>query len=182
MCGICGFNWRDPELAKRMTEVIAHRGPDQDGVWCDEHVSLGHRRLSIIDLTETGRQPMSNEDGSVQPGWYPDPLIPHWHPVTLEPLAGAFVDLWRGRPIEERTTIPTRHPGPDGDPLMVFPPAAFDRIYASKNLGGAAPWRVGSPQAIQKGADVENNLTPPGVDGHVSDHYLAYVDLERAAP
>ena len=66
MCGICGFNWRDPELAKRMTDVIAHRGPDQDGVWCDEHVSLGHRRLSIIDLSEAGRQPMPNEDDGVQ--------------------------------------------------------------------------------------------------------------------
>jgi asparagine synthase (glutamine-hydrolysing) len=66
MCGICGFNWRDPELAQRMTQVIAHRGPDQDGVWCDEHVTLGHRRLSIIDLSEAGRQPMRNEDGAVQ--------------------------------------------------------------------------------------------------------------------
>lgn len=66
MCGICGFNWRDPELAQRMTDVIAHRGPDQDGVWCDEHVSLGHRRLSIIDLSEAGRQPMPNEDDGVQ--------------------------------------------------------------------------------------------------------------------
>ena len=66
MCGICGFNWRDPELAKRMTDVIAHRGPDQDGIWCDEHVTLGHRRLSIIDLSEAGRQPMPNEDDGVQ--------------------------------------------------------------------------------------------------------------------
>jgi len=66
MCGICGFNWRDPELAKRMTDVITHRGPDQDGVWTNENVSLGHRRLSIIDLTEAGRQPMGNEDGTVQ--------------------------------------------------------------------------------------------------------------------
>ena len=66
MCGICGFNWRDPELGKRMAGVIAHRGPDQDGVWCDEHVTLGHRRLSIIDLSEAGRQPMPNEDGGVQ--------------------------------------------------------------------------------------------------------------------
>ena len=66
MCGICGFNWRDPELGKRMASVIAHRGPDQDGVWCDEHVTLGHRRLSIIDLSEAGRQPMANEDGTVQ--------------------------------------------------------------------------------------------------------------------
>jgi asparagine synthase (glutamine-hydrolysing) len=66
MCGICGFNGRDPGLVGRMTEVITHRGPDQDGVWCDDHVTLGHRRLSIIDLTEAGRQPMANEDGTIQ--------------------------------------------------------------------------------------------------------------------
>ncbi|MGD9611808.1 MAG: endonuclease/exonuclease/phosphatase family protein [Kiritimatiellia bacterium] len=101
---------------------------------------------------------------------------------SLEPLAGAYLDLWRGRPIAERTTIPTRQPGPDGDPLMVFPPAAFDRIFASKNLAGAGPWRVSPPQAIQTGTDTANNLTPPGLNGHVSDHHLAYVDLERSRP
>lgn len=49
-----------------MTERLAHRGPDQHGIYCDENWSLGHRRLSIIDLSEAGRQPMSNEDGTVQ--------------------------------------------------------------------------------------------------------------------
>ncbi|NCA82949.1 MAG: hypothetical protein EOM72_09425 [Opitutae bacterium] len=98
---------------------------------------------------------------------------------SLEPLAGSYVDLWRGRPIAERTTIPTRQPGETGDPLMVFPPAAFDRVFASKNLAGDGPWRVSPPQAIQKGTDTANNLTPPGLNGHVSDHYLVYVDLTR---
>ena len=101
---------------------------------------------------------------------------------SLDPLAGAYLDLWRGRPIAERTTIPTRLPGPDGDPLMVFPPAAFDRVFASKNLAGAGPWRVSPPLAIQKGTDTANNLTPPGLNGHVSDHHLVYVDLERSRP
>jgi asparagine synthase (glutamine-hydrolysing) len=59
------MTWKDEALVTRMTKVIAHRGPDQDGVYTDEFVSLGHRRLSIIDLSEHGRQPMSNEDGSV---------------------------------------------------------------------------------------------------------------------
>mgnify|MGYP003589401511 CR=1 FL=1 len=99
---------------------------------------------------------------------------------SLEPLAGSFVDLWRGRPIGERITIPTRQAGETGDPLLVFPPAAFDRIFASKNLAGGGPWRVSPPQTIQKGTDVSNNLTQPGFNGHVSDHYLAYVDLTRA--
>ena len=65
MCGIAGITWRDEALVARMTKVIAHRGPDQDGIYTDDFVSLGHRRLSIIDLSEHGRQPMSNEDGSI---------------------------------------------------------------------------------------------------------------------
>ncbi len=62
MCGICGFNWKDRELIHRMNDQLVHRGPDQDGVFCTNQVSLGHRRLSIIDLSEQGRQPMFNED------------------------------------------------------------------------------------------------------------------------
>ena len=65
MCGICGFNWNDEKLVSRMADEIRHRGPDQHGVYCCDSVSLGHRRLSIIDLSEHGRQPMFNEDGSV---------------------------------------------------------------------------------------------------------------------
>ncbi|MEA3467364.1 MAG: asparagine synthase (glutamine-hydrolyzing) [Thermodesulfobacteriota bacterium] len=65
MCGICGFNWKDEELIKRMNDQIVHRGPDQDGIYCGDGVSLGHRRLSIIDLSEHGRQPMYNEDRNV---------------------------------------------------------------------------------------------------------------------
>lgn len=98
---------------------------------------------------------------------------------SLEPLAGAFVDLWLGRPIEERTTIPTRFAGETGDPFLVFPPSAFDRVFASKNLVSTGPWRVSAPQAIQQGTDTTNNLTPPGLNGHVSDHHLVYVDLTR---
>lgn len=65
MCGICGINWRDPGLVAAMTREITHRGPDQDGLFGDDHVSLGHRRLSIIDLSENGRQPLHNEDNTV---------------------------------------------------------------------------------------------------------------------
>lgn len=64
MCGISGFTWQDEALVTRMCDTIAHRGPDDFGVYSDPSVSLGHRRLSIIDL-ERGRQPLSNEDGTV---------------------------------------------------------------------------------------------------------------------
>ena len=66
MCGICGFyGFEDINVLKRMIKVLAHRGPDDNGFYTDENVSLGHTRLSIIDLSEKGRQPMSNEDGTI---------------------------------------------------------------------------------------------------------------------
>jgi endonuclease/exonuclease/phosphatase family metal-dependent hydrolase len=98
---------------------------------------------------------------------------------SLEPLAGSFADLWRGRPIAERNTIPTRQAGPNGDTNLVFPPSAFDRVFVSRNLTSAGPWKALPPQTLQKGTDTNDNLTPPGVNGHVSDHHLTYVDLAR---
>jgi asparagine synthase (glutamine-hydrolysing) len=65
MCGICGFTGRDDALLERMKDAIRHRGPDADGSWSDGQISLGHRRLSIVDLSESGRQPLTNEDGSI---------------------------------------------------------------------------------------------------------------------
>jgi len=71
MCGISGFVNRDKDrpadeaLLRRMTDVIAHRGPDGSGHFCTGSVGLGHRRLAIIDLSQNGAQPMHNEDGAV---------------------------------------------------------------------------------------------------------------------
>jgi len=65
MCGICGFNWTDERLIERMKARLVHRGPDDHGSYVAQGVSLGHRRLTIIDLSDAGRQPLSNEDGTV---------------------------------------------------------------------------------------------------------------------
>ena len=64
MCGICGFNFEDKTLLHSMTSLLEHRGPDDKGYYTDKGISLGHRRLSIIDL-DSGRQPIYNEDGSI---------------------------------------------------------------------------------------------------------------------
>ena len=70
MCGICGIVHADPRapvdrgLIHRMTTVLAHRGPDEEGVHCAAGVALGHRRLAVIDLA-TGREPIFNEDRSL---------------------------------------------------------------------------------------------------------------------
>ena len=61
MCGINGFNWKDEALIKKMNASIKHRGPDDEGVFLDDEISLGHVRLSIIDLSEKGHQPMFYE-------------------------------------------------------------------------------------------------------------------------
>ena len=65
MCGICGFNWTDAHLIESMKARLVHRGPDDHGSYVAEGISLGHRRLSIVDLSEAGRQPLCNEDGTV---------------------------------------------------------------------------------------------------------------------
>lgn len=60
MCGINGFNWKDEYIIEKMNSSLRHRGPDDEGIYVDEEVSLGHLRLSIIDLSENGHQPMSD--------------------------------------------------------------------------------------------------------------------------
>jgi asparagine synthase (glutamine-hydrolysing) len=70
MCGLtgCWSNAQDSEQhcnAERMCQAIAHRGPDDEGVWCDAEngIALGFRRLSILDLSPAGHQPMPSETG-----------------------------------------------------------------------------------------------------------------------
>jgi asparagine synthase (glutamine-hydrolysing) len=72
MCGIAGIarhranGGEDRTAVERMLAAQIARGPDGCGVYQDAHIVLGHRRLAIIDLSPAGKQPMSNEDGSVQ--------------------------------------------------------------------------------------------------------------------
>jgi asparagine synthase (glutamine-hydrolysing) len=71
MCGIAGIVRRDPEaridsgLLRTMAGAIRHRGPDDEGLWFGAGAGLAHRRLSIIDLSPAGHQPMPNEDETV---------------------------------------------------------------------------------------------------------------------
>ena len=68
MCGIVGVTGHPADAAavlEKMMEKIRHRGPDAGGSYLDERIALGHRRLSIIDITEQGDQPIFNEDRSM---------------------------------------------------------------------------------------------------------------------
>src|SRR4051812_24397639 len=61
MCGIAGFNWEDRVLGEAMSSCLSHRGPDADGLYSNEHVTLAHRRLSVIDLSPIANQPMQDD-------------------------------------------------------------------------------------------------------------------------
>jgi len=71
LCGICGKINTDaakkvePDLIEKMCSVLSHRGPDDAGVFLQDNIGLGHRRLSILDVSSAGHQPMSNEDKTV---------------------------------------------------------------------------------------------------------------------
>ena len=71
MCGIAGIAGPGVEAIYKkamppMMKAIAHRGPDAEGVWADKGVALGHRRLSILDLSDAGKQPMADSSGTLQ--------------------------------------------------------------------------------------------------------------------
>ena len=66
MCGICGEIYWDGQRASEKTltpmlDAMQKRGPDDEGVWLNGHVGLGHRRLAIIDLSSAGHQPMQDD-------------------------------------------------------------------------------------------------------------------------
>ena len=69
MCGIAGIYSKNKSLdalntiAKNMANAISHRGPDDSGIWQKECIALSHRRLSIVDLSNAGHQPMISHCG-----------------------------------------------------------------------------------------------------------------------
>ncbi|SRR6266851_2236869 len=92
MCGIIGaFSFRKSAFeitepyVTRMRDAMTHRGPDGAGTWIspDHRVGLGHRRLSIIDLSDCAAQPMCNEDGSLWGSFQWRDLQPRRHPHRI---------------------------------------------------------------------------------------------------
>ena len=69
MCGIAGFYSFQKKFSETdlhaMTNALAHRGPDGNGIWSEANIGLAHQRLAIIDTSELGHQPMLSSDGSL---------------------------------------------------------------------------------------------------------------------
>ncbi len=140
--------------------------------------NLYKRKHALQPVVENARAMLNNRDirwEMVLIGDFNvDPELPEFQSDwSLSPLRG-WTDLWRGTPIEDRTTVPTRY----GDPAREFPPASFDRIFVTGDAT-TAPWRVSEPGVLQRGVNVRNVHALPGVDGHISDHYPVWVDLVR---
>jgi hypothetical protein len=93
---------------------------------------------------------------------------------SLEPLRG-WIDLWAGRPLHERATLPTRY----GEPALQFPPRAFDRFIVSPDLE-TPPWTVGRAWVHREGVDIKN-VHASGGDSNtqVSDHYPICVEVRQ---
>ena len=102
MCGIAGFVQTEhltqgaARTAQRMADAVAHRGPDDAGVWTDEQagVALGHRRLAVIDLSPAGHQPMPSESGRYVIVYNGE--IYNYADIRAEIDRGAHPTRWRG--------------------------------------------------------------------------------------
>ena len=65
MCGINGFNFHNKEILQKMNAEISYRGPDDSGIFVNVEISLGHQRLSILDLSKLSHQPMKSNDNNL---------------------------------------------------------------------------------------------------------------------
>lgn len=107
----------------------------------------------------------TNVDPDLDP-WKDDP--------SFTPFEG-WMDLWRGVPMDVRTTLDSRM----GDPEMYYDPVAFDRMIVSPELR-ESPWSVSLPTVVRMGVDTNNVYVGAGENEiHVSDHYPVYIDLQR---
>jgi len=103
-----------------------------------------------------------------------DPDAPEFEGDDSLVAFNEWTDLWSGRSIEERTTLPTRL-----EKGKKYPPVAFDRFLVSKSLT-REPWIAGSAVVLKEGVYLEDATVHPGTrKGHVSDHYPIYVDIYR---
>jgi asparagine synthase (glutamine-hydrolysing) len=188
MCGIAGiFHYRDPDRPvdraelERMTRALAHRGPDGEGFHVDGPVGLGHRRLAILDLTPTGAQPMSDDEGA---RWitYNGEFYDH-AAFRAGPLRA---HRFRGRSDTETLLHLLREEGPDalGRISAIFGFAYWDGpaktlTLARDALGvkqvyfhddGARVVFASEVKAVLLAAGVERELDPEGVNQYLHFH------------
>ena len=190
MCGLAGILARSDHFAHdeatvaAMAETIVHRGPDDSGTWTSpEHrVALGFRRLSIIDLSPAGHQPMCNEDGTV---WiaYNGEVYNHLslraeleakgHVFRSHADTEAILHLWE----EEGIRCVERLEGMFG--LAIWDSNTRELFLARDRLGVKPMYYADTPGGIVFGSEIKALLAHPQIspdlDEEAFHHYLTFV-------
>ncbi len=188
MCGIAGiFHYAQPErpvdrdLLERMTRVLYHRGPDDEGFHVEGPIGLGHRRLSIVDPTPTGAQPMGTLDGGA---WlsYNGELYNH---LAFRPRLSSKGATFRGSSDTETLLCLLAQEGPRAltDSLGIFGLAFWDSrhqrlILARDPLGVKQVYYYDDGQRILFASEIKALLEcrelPREVDPEAINQYLHF--------
>ncbi len=171
----------DEALLRRMTDCLAHRGPDADGYLVDGNVGLGHRRLSVIDPSAIADQPLGNEDGSVQ-------VVLNGEIYNFQALVPELEA--RGHRFRTRSDTEVLVHGWEewGSALVdrlrgMFAFALFDRhsrkVFIARDRVGKKPlYWARTPEGICFGSEIKALLACPGVsrelDLTAAGQYLVY--------
>lgn len=212
MCGIAGFfDIGAPrpaadrsEIARSMAQALTHRGPDAGAVWCDETsgLALAHRRLSIIDLSDEGRQPMTSACGRYTVSYNGE--IYNYRSVRAELEALGAAPAWRGHSDTEVLLAAVARWGVERilEKLNgMFALALWDRIerrlYLARDRFGEKPlyygWQGGSfmfgseLKALLRHPSFERTLAPTALPlyfrfGYVPAPHSIYAGIFKLPP
>src|SRR5262245_47675480 len=190
MCGINGilaFNDSfacDEDLARAMSDTLTHRGPDDAGTWSSSNgrVAFGHRRLSIVDLSAAGHQPMSNEDGTVWIAYngevynhvaLRDELERKGHTYRSHTDTETIIHLWE----EEGPACVERLQGMFG--LAIWDERRQELFLARDRFGIKPVYCSQQPGGFVFGSEIKALLAHPSISPELDEeaffHYLTFV-------
>ncbi|MEM7390800.1 MAG: endonuclease/exonuclease/phosphatase family protein [Verrucomicrobiota bacterium] len=152
----------------------SHKSPDEHEKNIAKRVAALRIIKDDVDRIQEA-DPEVNYESIIVGDFNTDPDVERFASDPTIDVLESWKDLWRGFPLDERTTLAERQ----GDPELAWPSICFDRVVVSPGLT-KAPWRADRPHVLQKGVDIANIYVHPGEnDIHVSDHYPVYVELRR---
>lgn len=181
MCGICG-SYRpsgatphDARLVAAMNDVLRHRGPDDEGLFQGRQCVLGHRRLSIIDLSRDGRQPMASPDGRYQ-------LVFNgeiYNYIELRQELEAAGDVFRTKTDTEVLLAAYRRFGPDclhrlnGMFAFAVHDTAAGTLFLARDRFGVKPlYYTSAPGVTRFASEIKALLLDPAVSRAVNEQSL----------
>lgn len=198
MCGIAGFycdNIRRDHVIKAMTDRMRHRGPDAEGFWMDDHSAwtLGHRRLSILDLSDSGAQPMFSASGRYVISYNGE--IYNASFLKNELLSKGFVTAFRGHSDTEILLEAIEAFGLEKTLRLskgMFALAVYDRekkvLKLARDRAGEKPLyygmikRAGQEPFFAFASDCALFSCIPGFQGHIDRDALAAFLLYKFVP